>query len=90
VLTFNGATEFSLDDRGQPARWLTLAPNNAHAYYTAGEYMSCGGTISGFYRDRYGSLYSAPFNLTGPSFPGPAPGSPYTISSPSNLFVHPL
>jgi hypothetical protein len=74
VLTFNGATEFSLDDRGQPARWLTLAPNNGHAYYTAGEYMSCGGTISGFYRDRYGSLYSAPFNLTGPLFPGPESG----------------
>jgi hypothetical protein len=75
VLTFNGATEFGLDDRGEPAKWLTLAPNNAHAYYTAGEYESCGGTISGFYRDSYGTLYSAPFNKTGPLFPGPEPGS---------------
>lgn len=61
-------------DRGQPANFVTLAPNNAHAYATAGEYMSCGGTISGFYRDSYGTLYSAPFNKTGPSFPGPEAG----------------
>jgi hypothetical protein len=74
VLTFNGATEFSIDDRGGAASFFTLAPNNAHAYYVAGEYMSCGGTISGFYRDSYGTLYSAPFNLTDPSFPGPEPG----------------
>jgi hypothetical protein len=70
LLTFNGATNISLDDRGHPASWLTLAPNNAHAYYIAGEYMSCGGTISGFYRNSYGTLYSAPFNMNGPSFPG--------------------
>jgi hypothetical protein len=74
VLTFKGATEFQLDDRGQPANSLTLAPNNAHAYALAGEYMSCGGTIGGFYRDSYGTLYSAPFNRTGPSFPGPESG----------------
>jgi hypothetical protein len=74
VLTFNGTTEFQLDDRGQPANFVTLAPNNAHAYATAGEYMSCGATISGFYRDSYGTLYNAPFNKTGPSFPGPEAG----------------
>ena len=32
--------------------------------------MSCGGSINGFYRDSHGSLHNAPFNLTGPSFPG--------------------
>jgi hypothetical protein len=71
VLTFDGASEFQIDDRGGPASFFTLAPNNAHAYYIAPEYMSCGGTISSFYRDRYGVLYSAPSNRTGPSFPGP-------------------
>jgi hypothetical protein len=72
VLTFNGATEFGFNDRsvGIPATSLTLAPNNAHAYNTTEVRMSCGGSINGFYRDSYGSLYSAPFNLTGPSLPG--------------------
>jgi hypothetical protein len=72
VLTFSAATEFNLDDRsrGIAATPLTLAPNNAHAYNTTGVYMSCGGSVNGFYRDSYGSLYNAPFNLTGPSFPG--------------------
>jgi hypothetical protein len=81
VLTFNGASEFQIDDRGGPASFLTLAPNNAHAYYIAPEYMSCGGTISGFYRDSYGTLYSAPFNLTNPSFPGLESGGGYFYPS---------
>jgi hypothetical protein len=81
ILTFNGATEFQLDNRGGAARFFTLAPNNAHAYYIADEYMSCGGTISGFYRDGYGTLYSAPFNRTGPSFPGLESGSGYFYPS---------
>jgi hypothetical protein len=72
VLTFAAATEFNLDDRsrGLAATQLTLAPNNAHAYNTTGVYMSCGGSINGFYRDSYGSLYNAPFGLIGPVFPG--------------------
>jgi hypothetical protein len=82
VVTFNGASEFQIDDRGGPASFLTLAPNNAHAYYIAPEYMSCGGTISGFYRDSYGTLYSAPFNLTNPSFPGLESGGGYFYPAP--------
>ena len=48
VLTFNGASEFQIDDRGGPASFLTLAPNNAHAYYIAPEYMSCGERSAAF------------------------------------------
>lgn len=81
MLTFNGASEFEIDDRGGPASFLTLAPNNAHAYYIAPEYMSCGGTVSGFYRDSYGTLYSAPFNLINPSFPGLEYGGGYFYPS---------
>ena len=81
VLTFNGATEFNYDrSAGMAATPLAIAPNNAHAYNTTGLYESCGGAINGFYRDRYGSLYSAPFNLPAHLFQDPQAAGAVLIS----------